>query len=109
MKGFDPSGSKGESLVILNTDKGRVLWEKCKGDMDSTPVNMGDYMQSALRERIVADKDSPRFAEDFRKHGIGYVMKRYGDRRVGPQAVYLYKKIRRSLRRLLIGMSKHTI
>lgn len=71
---------KGVSLVLLNTPKGVEAMNDCSEGLDVRKVNIEDCLQPNLVRPSQIHKDAERFAVDFDTKGLGYVLKRYGDK-----------------------------
>lgn len=70
---------KGLSLVLVNTEKGRQLFDAAKDDVERVAVNLEDCMQPNLQYPSAIHPDRMRFERDFERKGLVYVMKKYGD------------------------------
>ena len=94
---------KGLSLVLLNTEKGRKLWEKCSARMDCKEVDIAKCLQRPLSERVDISPLAEGFEKDFQSTGIEYVLKKYGDRNLQSRMNYLYKDVRKTARKIILG------
>lgn len=72
--------NKGCSLVLLNTEKGRKLFEAVKDRMNTVSANLEDCMQPNMSHPSEIHPDSDQFFSDYRKKGFKYVMWRYGEK-----------------------------
>lgn len=70
---------KGISLVLLNTPKGKEIFEAIKDRLDTIPVDIANAMQTHLKRPSDVHPDRMNFEEDYIKHGFKYVMCKYGD------------------------------
>lgn len=95
--------NKGISLVLLNTEKGRRLWQECSSSVEGAPIDLNDYLQRPLKENVDRNPLSDNFEKDFHERGIGYVLKRYGDRNLHSRVSYTYRRLRRTARKILLG------
>ena len=78
----DPSfnaDDKGVSLVLVNTDKGRKLFEAARKDLVVIPAGLEDCMQPNLMHPSAIHPKRDEFEVDYARKGFLYVMKRYGD------------------------------
>ncbi len=94
---------KGYSLVLVNTQEGRRIWDRCRENGHWRPVDLSTCMQRPLRENAERNPLSDKFREDFTNKGLRYCLRRYGDWNLRSQAGYAYKWIRRKLRKILLG------
>lgn len=96
---------KGLSLVLVNTEKGKRLFDAVKQDMNITSVKLEDCLQPNLCHPSAPHPKRDKFEQDYAKHGFVYVAKRYGDmgwrykfkvlgRKLGTAKRLLLKKIR---------------
>lgn len=70
---------KGVSLILVNTEKGRKLFNAVKDRMTVIPAKLEDCLQPNLQHPSVPHPDRDKFEQDYAKHGFVYVAKRYGD------------------------------
>lgn len=78
----DPSfnaDDKGVSLVLVNTEKGRKLFEEARKDLVVIPARLEDCMQPNLMHPSAIHPKRDEFEADYARKGFLYVMKRYGD------------------------------
>lgn len=64
---------KGVSLVLVNTEKGRILWELIKEDLDCFPADLQDCLQPNLKHPSIIHKKRLLFEKDYIKEGFDYV------------------------------------
>lgn len=90
---------KGVSLVLINTEKGRELFDKVKGRMDVILAELSDCMQHNLQHPTVMHPLSSEFEKDYEKKGFEYIIKKYdGQRIIARVSRYLKRRLlRRSL------------
>lgn len=69
---------KGISLVLVNTEKGRRLFEAVKKDMDVMPVALADCLQPNLQHPSVIHPRREAFECDYARKGFFPTMKKYG-------------------------------
>jgi len=78
----DPSinaDNKGVSLVLLNTEKGRVLFEAIKSRMNVVPAELENCIQPNMQHPTVMASGRKAFERDYKKKGFEYVFKKYGE------------------------------
>lgn len=95
--GFN-SDDKGCSLVLVNTQKGKDLFEAVRNRMNIIPVQLDKALQPNLMHPSLLDSRSGKFAEDYSKKGFVYVMKHYGDISWKHKLLTLYYKIHRKIK-----------
>lgn len=70
---------KGVSLILVNTEKGRSLFDAAKHDMDTVPAELEKCLQPNLRHSSATHPNHHRFELAYIKHGMEYVMQRNWD------------------------------
>ncbi len=70
---------KGCNLVLVNTPKGREIFEAVKDKLDTIPAELDNCLQPNLQHPSVIHPKRMQFEKDYIKHGFKYVMYRYGD------------------------------
>lgn len=68
---------KGCSLVLLNTKKGKELFETVKDKMNVIPAKLGNVMQPNLERPSTFHKDRMNFEEHYAKYGFTKTFKKY--------------------------------
>lgn len=68
---------KGISLVLLNTSKGKDIFEKLKNDLDIWESNTKDCLQPNLQYPTKKPEIRDQFWEDYYKFGFQYIAKKY--------------------------------
>ncbi len=71
--------NKGCSLVLVNTKKGRCLFESAAKDLDIIPAKLEDCMQNRLRAPSALHPQRMAFEDEYKKRGFEYVYKKYGE------------------------------
>ncbi len=94
---------KGYSLLIINSDKGRELFNAASSDMEWRNVDIASCMQRPLKSRIEINPRCTEFENAFLEKGINYVLRKYSDRNIRSQMRYLYKKTRKLARKILLN------
>lgn len=70
---------KGCSLVLLNTEKGRKLFEAIKDRMNTIPANLEDCLQPNMRHSSVIHPKRDQFEKEYAQKGFEYVYFKYGE------------------------------
>jgi len=96
---------KGCSLVLLNTEKGKGLFEIIKDKMNAIPAKLENVMQPNLEHPSVFHPKRLDFERDYEKHGFKYVLKKYGHESLYKKAYKLAKKCVGKMLRI-IGLKK---
>ena len=68
----------GVSLLILNTEKGKKLFEAVSENIEYKSSNLDDCMQHNLKAPSVFSEQTENFWKDYVLHGFEYVAKKYG-------------------------------
>lgn len=71
--------NKGVSLVLVNTEKGRRLFEAARKNLDAVPVKLEDCLQPNLQHPSAINPLSDKFERDYERKGFVYIMKHYGN------------------------------
>lgn len=77
----DFNDDKGASVLLVNSDKGRSLWEACKEgtrNIEISRYNLAKH-QINLQHPSRKDKRYDAFWEDYYKKGFDYILKKYAD------------------------------
>lgn len=70
---------KGVSLILVNTKKGREIFDAIKDDMIVIPAMLENCMQYNLQHPSVFNKNWQKFESDYEHKGFEYVMRKYGE------------------------------
>lgn len=70
---------KGVSLVLLNTEKGRKLFETVSERMNIFPANLDDCLQPNMKHPSEIHPKRRLFEKDYAKKGFEYVYFKYGE------------------------------
>ena len=84
----------GTSLALVHTEKGRELFESIRGVLDVRESNTRDCLQMNLQRPTEHSEHRDRFWADYRREGIEYVMKKYGE-------VTLAGRVKRRIKKIL--------
>jgi len=69
--------NKGESLLLINTVKGREIFEAVKDNLDYFQTTTDKVMQTHLREPSKIHPKAKQFAEYYEKYGFEPTMRRF--------------------------------
>ena len=92
---------KGVSLVLINTEKGRKLFEAVKDNMNIIPVKLEDCLQPNLQHPSIIHPKRMDFERDYARKGFEYVMKKYGDMGWRYRVRRILGKVKRIMKRVL--------
>lgn len=92
---------KGLSLVLLNTDKGKEIFEAIQEKLDVREVNIENCLQPNLQHPSVIHPQRSKFEQDYQKHGFEYLMKRYGEDGWRYRLEVLKKRVKKFLRKVV--------
>lgn len=70
--------NKGESLLLINTEKGREIFDAVKDRLDYFPTVTDKVMQTHLREPSKIHPQAKQFEEYYAKYGFEPTMRRFG-------------------------------
>ena len=76
--------NRGASLVLLNTPKGKELFEQIKKDLNILPAELANCMQPRLRTPSIVPPEREEFIRVYEEHGFEHAMRRF--KCLGPQA-----------------------
>ncbi len=68
---------KGVSLILVNTEKGREIFDAVKDRMTVIPAELENCMQPNLQHPSVFNPKWKNFERDYERKGFEYVMKKY--------------------------------
>lgn len=71
--------NKGVSLVMVNTSRGKEIWDKAKEDMDIIDCTGYPYRHTNMKRPTARPDNYDEFWEDYLEQGFDYVMKKYCD------------------------------
>lgn len=69
---------KGLSLILINTEKGKKLFEAAKADLNVIPARLEDCMQGNMKRPSPIHPKRMKFEEDYKNMGFEYVLNKYG-------------------------------
>ena len=71
--------NEGVSLVLINTEKGKKIFEQIKKDINYFQTDLENCLQPNLQYPTILHDERKLFEEDYVKHGFVYVAKKYGN------------------------------
>ena len=89
---------KGVSLILVNTEKGREIFNAVKDRMTVVPAKLEDCLQPNLRHPSVIHPQRMTFEQDYQRKGFEYAMKKYGGNNWKKKVRRLAGKIKRRLK-----------
>lgn len=89
---------KGVSLVLVNTPKGREIFEAVKDKLDTIPAELENCLQPNLQHPSVIHSKRMDFERDYVKHGFNYVMYKYGDAGLKYKILKLKQKLKAKIK-----------
>lgn len=97
---------KGVSLILVNTEKGRRLFDAVKGDMQVVPAKLENCLQTHLRQPSDVHPKRMDFERDYAQYGFERTFKKYalmGWKHDFHQKVAGIRQKLRKIKRLIIG------
>ncbi len=92
---------KGVSLVLVNTEKGKELFEKVKDKMNVIPAELKNCLQPNLQHPSTIHSQSEKFISDYQRKGFEFVMKKYGTEGWKKRIRKLMWKMKNSIRKVV--------
>lgn len=77
MKEFDDN--KGTSLLIVNTEKGKKIFDEVKGNIEYRESNLEDAFRDNHKHPAKRNVNRGEFWRDYQEHGYLYVIKKYSE------------------------------
>lgn len=98
--------NKGCSLMIINTEKGKVLFENIRNRMDITPAKLENILQPNMEHPTILHKNRLKFEEHYAKYGFTKTFKKYT---ITPWYFKGYKIVKKYAGKVLrkIGLKKY--
>ena len=92
------SDNKGVSMLLVNTEKGQALWERCKSKVAVyKEIDVAKLMQPQLHNSVDYSIEYDAFWKDYLCHGYRFVATKYG----GASKYYEFlRKVKNRLRRM---------
>ena len=91
----DINDNKGVSLVIVNTKKGKQLYENGISEITQYKVDIKDYLQPQMQYPNKKDKRYEEFWHDYEVEGFTYIIKKYAE-------LGFIGRIKKSLRKITL-------
>lgn len=85
---------KGVSLVLINSTKGRELFEIVKSSIDFIKTEIGLALQPNLQQPSAVSPQRMDFEKDYKKRGLEYVLKKYGKTNEPDKITEIIRKIK---------------
>ena len=92
---------KGVSLILINTEKGRELFDKVKDRMTVIPARIEDCMQPNLRQPSMISPLATAFERDYERRGFEYALKKYGHDGLKKKVNKFKGKIKRKIKKII--------
>lgn len=92
---------KGVSLVLVNTEKGRKIFEIVKERMTVIPAQIEDCLQPNLQHPSVIHPKRMQFENEYKAKGFEYVLKKYGEDNWRKKARRFAGRVKRKLKQML--------
>lgn len=89
--------NKGTSLVMVNSDVGKKLFDSIQDHIVWKATKIEDSMQQPLKAPFPRPKEREQFWKDFNKKSFGYIAKKYGGAGVANKIKRRLRKIKRKL------------
>lgn len=89
---------KGISLILLNTPKGKEIFEAVKHQMYTQQADLTNVLQANLKHPSIIHPDRMNFEKDYIKHGFKYVMCKYGDMGWKWQIRYKLREVKKRIK-----------
>lgn len=89
---------KGVSLILVNTEKGRKLFDAVKDRMTVVPAKLEDCLQPNLQHPSAIHPQRMAFEREYQRKGFEYVMKKYGENNWKKKVRRFAGKIKRRLK-----------
>lgn len=97
----DYYNEEGNSLYLIHTNRGKILFEKIKNDLNCRESNTKQCWQPNLESPTKKSEFRDAFWKDYHREGIDYIMKKYG-------TVSLRTKVKSKLLKFMGGTQKVT-
>lgn len=93
--------NKGVSLILVNTEKGRELFDKIRDHMDVIPAKLENCLQPNLRQPTAVHPKRAQFEREYQEKGFEYVFKKYGKEKILDKIRKLTRRIKRKIKKVL--------
>lgn len=92
---------KGVSLILINTEKGREIFDAIKNRMTVIPAKLENCMQPNLQHPSYPHPKCAEFEKDYAHKGFVYVMKKYEKENALNKVIGLVEKISCRIKKVL--------
>lgn len=92
---------KGVSLILVNTEKGREIFEAVKDRMTVIPAKLENCLQPNLQHPSVIHPKRMAFERDYQRKGFEYVMKKYGKDDWKKKAHKMFERVKKKIKQTL--------
>lgn len=92
---------KGCSLVLLNTEKGKNIFEDVKDQLNTISVRIENCLQPNLQRPTVINEKRDAFERDYEERGFKYVFFKYGEDGMRYKLKQMKADVKQKLKRLL--------
>lgn len=92
--------NKGVSLVLVNGDQGRNLWEKICGQLNYRETKIEDSMQLAFQMPSSKSAKRGKFWEDFRNESFERIARKYGRIGVIEKSREFLRRVKRKIKKI---------
>jgi hypothetical protein len=93
--------NKGVSLVLINTKKGKIIFDKIIKDINYLECKVKQCLQPRLQCSSSFSPIRECFWKDYTKHGFLYIGKKYGDLGLINQIKRNFLKIKNSIKKVI--------
>lgn len=87
----------GCSIIMVNSEKGKVLFEDIKENLNYKKVDLNDFMQGNLKIPSKANRNVETFWKDYQTKSFQYIIEKYGKNRILLNLDYCFHKILRQI------------
>lgn len=88
---------KGISLVLINTEKGRILFHKCQIDLNTINVKVNECLQPNLKFPTVLHPKTDALIFDYKKNGFKFIAYKYGNLGIRYKLNFIWNKLKRKI------------
>lgn len=99
--------NKGVSLVILNTNKGKEVFDEVKKDLFYWESSMKDCLQHNLQYPTAKPQKRDQFWFDYNNHDFEYIAKKYAGFGFLSKTKAIIKKILARIKRILVRLGNY--
>lgn len=92
---------KGINLILINTEKGKNLFEDIKQNMYIYPAELENVLQPNLQKPSDIHPLRMQFEQEYTQKGFLYVMRKYGDFGLKYQLCYKYRAFKKIVKRIV--------